>query len=279
MQERLKQYTAEFRNLVPPALGVLIGLIAVGAGAFLGKSLFLYDFDPSDVLAALSLVVLTVTVVVAVHTHRKTIEFSKSREYLDTATELVNRAREVLSDSEGAVSNDRIKWVTAARLITRALNVAELITVDAHRKIFEVEHDYQRHLFEDFMKLNGESLSPSFFLGAEYEGLSLGAAAHHSTQAKHGDLWIPARIVSVVYRFFQYPEDYTDPLKAAQELDEKEMTRLWLLGQSGAHDYLTFRKHFARAGGTVFRTVKGGKSRPMSAAQIDTEMSQISQYF
>lgn len=215
--------------------------------------------------------------VVAMWAHQQDALFSRSSAYLDNAIELLNRARGVLTTASGNLTNDRVSWVTAARLIARAQNIASLISVDAHQKIFEAEHDYQRHTFGDFLKHNGQPLPEAFFCGAKFSGLSIGHASHHPSQGKDSEKWIPPRIVAVIYRFFQYPEGYEDPLDSSVELTKEEIRRLWLFGQRGVCDYLTFRKHFVRIGKKVFKIGNGkNKSQPLDAAQIDGEMSSLS---
>ena len=276
-------FKAEINKLTPTALGVLIGLVAVGTGALIAKATAISELDLTGVVDLITLPILLATVITAVWIHRRSIEFTKSREYLDHAIEVIDQARGVLTKPDGTMDNDRIKWVTAARLITRAEHVISLISVESHQKIIEAAHDYQRHQFNDLIEetvgiKNSVGLPTAFFLGANYKGITLGEAAFHPSQAKHADAWIPERGIAVVYRFFQYPEGYEDPLSSSTNLASSEIERLWLLGHQGVCDYGTFRKKFARVNYKVFQTYPGSdrKSHLVCDSDINSQMQSLS---
>jgi hypothetical protein len=269
----------EWEKLIPTVLGVVTGLLAVVAGAFLAVAAANTTINLSDMVDLVTLPILLATVGSAVWIHRRNIEFTKSREYLDHAIEVIEQARGVLTLPDGTIDNDRIKWVTAARLITRAEHVIDLISFDSHKKIIEAAHDYQRHQFHDLIvatvgSKGRQGLPPGFFLGADYKGLTTGQAAHDPSQTKDGGKWIPERVVAVVYRFFQYPEGYDDPLDSTTKLDSREVERLWLTGHQGVCDYGKFRDNFVRVNKKVFQVTPGrpGNSRQVSSTDIDHEM-------
>lgn len=275
----LANVKAEIKTLTPTALGVLIGVVAVGAGALIAKATIISDVDLSGVIDLITVPILLATVIAALWIHRRNIEFTKSREYLDHAIEVIEQARRVLTLPGGTIDNNRIKWVTAARLITRAEHVTDLISVESHQKIIESAHDYERHQFNDLIAATvgakgRQGLPTAFFLGANYKGLTTGQAAHDPSQAKHADTWIPERVIAVVYRFFQYPEGYEDPLESSTKLNSSEIERLWLLGHQGVCDYGKFRDNFARVNHKVFRTYpkKSPNSHQVSDSDIDAQM-------
>lgn len=275
----MDSWNSEAKKLVPLILGVLTGLAAIAAGGLLVKAIVISNLELAEVVQVFTLPVLVATVIVAIWVHRRNVEFAKSREYLDHAVEVIDRARAVLTNNDGTLNNGRINWVTAARLITRAEHVIGLISVDVHSKIIEAEHDYQRHQFADQINATAgqRDLPAAFFLGADYLGLSIGQAAYHSSQSKDSEKWIPERIVAVVYRFFQYPKGYEDPLATSTSLDGPEKDQLWLLGHRGVCDYLTFRIHFVRAGSKVFRLYEKPKnSKHILEPDIDNQMISLS---
>ena len=264
-----------FIDLLPTIIGVLVGLLSVGYGFSLWKIL-LSGVDIGGVANLLTLPIIAASAGIALWGHRKKMEFDKSEAYLDKALELMDQARSGLFDAEGKLTNDRISWVTSARLLKHAQQLKTLATVDAHKRIFDSEHDYQRHLFAEMALYKDEQIPPSFFLGAEYEGLTLGEAAYADSQDKHTGKWIPARIVSEVFRFFSYPRNYEDPLDTATELSPDEVGSLWLGGGQSLCDYLTFRQNFTRVAGKVITLNGPGKSRTVEAEDIDGEMQSLS---
>ncbi len=272
-------WKSEAQKMVPIILGISTGIVAIGAGGLLAKAIIISNLELAEVVQLLTLPVLAATVIVAVWAHKRNAEFDKSREYLDHAVEVIDRARKVLTNPDGTLNNGRIRWVTAARLITRAEHVINLISIDVHRKILEAEHDFQRHQFIDQIEATaGErDLPASFFLGAEYKGLSIGQAAYHPSQSEHADKWIPEKMIATVYRFFQYPEDYEDPLHSSTRFGSSERLRLWFLGHRGACDFVTFKENFSRVNTKVFRTNSGSQeSTYVRDVDIDRQMDLLS---
>ncbi len=273
-----RNHLKQAEKLVPDMAGILLALASIAFITYFGKLLnSTPEIELNDYIQILILIFIAGTMVAAIWAHIKNSESSRSAAYLEKSIEFINRARSVLTTANGEITNDRVSWVTAARLITRAQHISSAISVEAHQRIFEAEHDYQRHIFGNFLKHNNQSLSDAFFCGAEFSGLSIGEAIHHSSQGNNGEKWIPTRIIAVIYRFFQYPQNYEDPLDSSTELTNKEIERLWLFEQKGVCDYVTFRKHFKCIGGNVMQFRNGKKiNERMTADQVNCVISSLS---
>jgi hypothetical protein len=273
-------YFKEAQKLVPDFLGVLLAIISISIVwglAFLIASTS--KIALSDYIQLAIFVFIAGTMFVGIWTHRRNEEFRRSETFLSNAVELINRARSVLTTKDGELTNNRVCWVTAARLLTRALQISAQISNDAHQKIFEAEHDYHRHDFGNLFMPNGQQLPASFFVGASNISLSLGNVIHSASTSGNeiSAGWIPPRVIAVVYRFFQYPEGYEDPLNTSEELTRLEKNRLWLFKHHGVCDYLTFRKHFVPVGTQVFKiNTSSGKNTLVASTQIDLEMASLS---
>jgi len=301
MSNKQGKYAEQAHKIVPDMMGVLTGILSMGFGFLLIHLITSQSVQLADGIQLVIMVFFAATALITWNGYRKNQEFNQSEAYLGKAIEMVNRAREVLesprpqvmsgreeilsrarhiSGSEvsvpAKVSNDRICWVTAARLISRAEQIATLITARAHKHIFEAEHDYQRHVFHDLLMHRGQPLPSAFFFGGEYEKTSLGQAAHDSLHEVGSEAWIPPRIVSVIYRFFQYPDGYTDPLNSSEALTDKERKNLSLSDQRGVHDYLVFREQFVGTDHYIVRKdVDPVKPREPTASEIDKELNQM----
>lgn len=62
-----------------------------------------------------------------------------SEEYLENATDLLSKAYAILEtskDDQGRPKNSRLNWLTSARLIRTAESIADLVTVESHRRIW-----------------------------------------------------------------------------------------------------------------------------------------------
>lgn len=274
-------YIAEASKLVPDILALLTSCLLISAILYLGN---IIASTPTIVLAdyiqMLILVFISGTMFVAIWTQRRNESFHRSETHLNNALGLIEKAKSVLTDDDGYPTNDRICWVTAARLLTRAERIASQISEPVHREIFAAEHDYNRHVFGDFLRDGGNPLPAQFFTGASPLYQSLGAAVYAPDQEKNGGRWIPPRILAIVYRFFQFPEGFEDPLDASLPLTHRETERLWLFGQRGVVDYLTFRNHFFPVGKVVRRVPPpGGQGIDVSAEDIDQQMQGLSGYF
>lgn len=274
----IKDYLREAKKIVPDMAGILIALASLASVFYFGM---LLNSTPvinlGDYIQILILFFIAGTMVAAIWGHIINSEFSRSAAYLENSIELINRAFDVLKTKEGVLTNNRVSWVTAARLITRAKHISSKISVQAHQEIFDAEHDYQRHKFGGFLKYNNKPLPESFFCGAEFAGLSIGEAIHHSSQGNGSEKWIPTAIISVVYSFFQYPQDYEDPLNSSTGFSKHEIQRLWVFGEKGVCDYVTFRKYFRRIGNNTMQFSKGGKVRGnMTVFEVNQAMMSLS---
>jgi len=270
-------YFQEARKIVPDVMGVCTGFGLLFLMFFLGKFLVeAPDIKLADIIQLAILVFIAGTMGVGIWVQRSNGRFARSRIFLEHALSLVDKAKKVLTMPDGSVSNDRISWVTAARLISRAEEIREQITEEPHKAVFAAEHDYHRHCFGDFFKFRDRPLTASFFCGAHDPSVPVGEAVCDSSQGKDGRDWIPTRIISVVYRFFQYPDGYEDPLDRSRNLTGHELHRLWLFEQRGVCDYFTFRKNFVAISSSVRRLQPGRVQESVGAAEINAEMRNLS---
>lgn len=269
------------KSLFPEALGILLAFSLVGLVLILGK-LIVEDLPiaVSDYIQLLTLSVIFGALCVAIWVQRRREKFDRSFIYLDNAIELMEKAKQVLIATDGKLSNNRIDWVTSARLISRVEQIAMSIEINAHKKIYDAMHDFYRHEFGEYLSGGGNTITAAFFLGVDNPNVNLGAAAFDEGQEKDAGSWIPPRILAVVYRFFEYPDGYEDPLDASHTLTTREMEKLWLHDHKGLVTYLTFRKHFYRIRNNVYRAAnETSSSRQVTQKDVDEEMRSLSGKF
>lgn len=255
------------------ALGVLTGIVAMALGFYL---FYLLTVEPiiqlADYLNFLTFLGIWGTLGFYFFSHRKKEQRDDSQIYVETSIDLINKAYEILNSQGRGLTTDRVSWVSAARLISRAMDLSRKIPSEPHRKIFASEHDHQRHRFGDLLTINGKALPTEFFLGNGYIPESIGESACLTTTE-----WIPPQIVAVIYRFRLFPEGYKDAIETSERLSRKELERLWIFDEEGAHDYFVFRHYFRRAPGNVVYKVRDvPKPTIVSAETIDNDMLQLS---
>ena len=206
------------------------------------------------------------TMFVGIRSHKHEKGYSQSATNLASALSLIERAADVLVVN-GKLTNDRVAWVTCARLITRAEVLSQKVTTETHALIFEAERDFQRHKFRDMLKVDGKELKGAFFCGGD-QAQTIGEAVSGLDHPEGGASWIPTRIINVVYTFMSFPENYEDPLRSSEDYGAKERNRLFQLGHEGVREYLVFRKIFLIMGKKVLKK-SDMKGERLSAKDID----------
>lgn len=245
---------SDHSNLIPVYKGLIAGFLSVVWVFVVGDTIFrLRTIDEIVVLRVLTLLSVTTGVGVALWVHHKKVTWDRSEAYLDKAVDLIEKAFSVLQREDKTAINERIAWVTAARLITRALDIASKISDESHKNIFISQCDYMRHKFHELLKWNDNPLPPAFFCGVSDMALPINEAAIQGTPSiSEPNKCIPPRIVSVIYDFKSYPKGYIDPLSDSRELHWEEIERLNLFGERGVSEYLNFCKNNSVVNGKIF---------------------------
>lgn len=260
---------AHFFQNVRPLSATMIGILFASVTLLLfwrGISVF-QNLKESDWIQVWILLCIAGTMLVGMIAHNYDKKSSQSTLNLNSAISLLGRAAEVIV-IDSKLTNDRVAWVTCARLISRAQMIKDQLSTDTHKLVFEAEHDYQRHKFRELLRPGRNDLSGAFFCGSEVNE-SIGEAVTAPTHPPYGSNWIPPRIVKVVYDFISFPEDYEDPLDASEPYSKKERQRLDRTGYEGVADYLTFRENFFAVGNKIIqKNVK--RHEPVTAEVIDS---------
>ncbi|MEX0739047.1 MAG: hypothetical protein WD071_06880 [Pseudohongiella sp.] len=276
LTEMIETLKSEVVPVVQYAIGVVVAVLLLALLAYFGK---VWSSEPyisiGEYLQFLVLVVVASALCVSIYVQYHKEMHSDSQIFLDKSIDLINKAYDVLNGNGAGLTCERISWVTAARLLKRAEELSNRLSIPSHKAIYESEHDYQRHRFGSLLKVNGSPIPTEFFLGAGYVPGSIGDSALNTISSK-GSAWIPKEALSVVYRFRVFPEDYEDPLMKTKLLTSKELDRLWLFDDKGVHDYFVFRHYFAATNDSVYRIKSGNNSVKFSATDINNEMSRLS---
>ena len=249
-------------------LGILFAILCI---LIFGGGVVAIDRSKAIALADYIQIVIMIfiagTMFVAIRSHSHEKRYAQSATNLESALSLIDRAAQVLQVN-GVLTNDRVSWVTCARLLARAESLRDKITTDTHRLIFDAEHDFQRHYFRALLRPDDKDLTGSFFCGGD-STMTIGHTVTSPVHPADGKNWIPERIVSVVYKFVAFPEGYRDPLDSSEKVSAKTRNRLKLLGYDGVSEYLSFRKNFF-ALGTQIRAKNSSDKTASKADDIDS---------
>ena len=264
IRSRCNAFGVLFDNILPIMVGIAFSITCI---LFMwGGALKVQSLTLADCIQVIIMLFIAGTMIVGLRSHNYEKEYSQSATNLESALSLIDRAAQVLL-VDGKITNDRVAWVTCARLIARADSLSKKITTETHNLIFEAERDFQRHKFRDLLKLDGKDLNGAFFCGGD-QRQTIGEFVSSPAHPKGGLSWIPTRIINVVYTFMSFPEGYEDPLRYSDDFGAKERNRMFELGHEGLREYLVFRKNFLIIGKKVLRK-SDAKGASLSADDID----------
>ena len=135
----------------------------------------------------------------------------ESKFYLDSAVLALEEARKLLEDG----NNNRTTWIAAARSLMHAHDLADMISIDAHRKVLELHKLKYRSSFRNAIT----NKPAAFYYGAEDPTVSLDKAAEDSTArtTSAGGRPVTSTLTSLpeaalyaVWKACQWPADYQD---------------------------------------------------------------------
>lgn len=168
--------------------------------------------------------------------------------YLESAGKAYEQARSLLVGE----NNDRATWIEAARCLGHAQSLAGEITVDAHRRVLELNSLKYRSFFQDLLA----SKPATFFYGVS-EADSLDAAARGSTagEERNGRITtstlkeLDEASIRAVWEAAKWPENYQDPM--GSRFDEAEVHKLLVLFPE-LHRHLEHRRQWRSASGQLY---------------------------
>jgi hypothetical protein len=170
-------------------------------------------------------------VIVAWFTWTKNGERSASEDYLESAKDLLEKAYLSLDvkDDEGRPQNKRMHWLTAARLICTAKEVAEKIKEESHKRIWEEYEGYWRGRFYDLI----------------HPGIEGFPSDYYAEQPEHMYVYTPEdreplseRSVAVLHRFAKWPDGRPDPMRGIPAFTEAEIENMQMFGPRGLGNLL-----------------------------------------
>lgn len=184
----------------------------------------------------------------------------------DTQSE--NYLKETINQFENVVelitdNNDRVKWVTASRILASINLFSDKIEKKEHREIFEVQKLKYKTIISDI--LEDSNKTGAFFYGSDDWTENIDEAAKKSTipekdQKAQGLISTLKGIAEVslktIWEFTLFPDNYEDPLKnegfSEDEINCKVQSRF-----PGLFNYLKHkRKYYAINGELKERTNK-----------------------
>lgn len=147
-----------------------------------------------------------------------------SEEYLESATDLLAKAYGILEaskDDQGRPRNSRLNWLTSARLIRTAENIAALVSMESHQRIWREKKEYWRGRLRDLIKPEKNEFPMEYF--AE-------KPEHMIAYSEKDRAPLSQKSLAVLYRFVEWPSDVEDPLKNEKSFTKEEIDNMTRLG-------------------------------------------------
>ena len=177
-------------------------------------------------LAEIGPLVVGAGVLVALITLALNMRRQSSEDYLESASELIEKAYNILAqlDDKGRPKNIRLNWLTAARCLITSENISKLVAVKSHKKIYRERREYWQARFYDLINPSGEGFPEDYYADSPKNMIM-------SSEEEREPL--DESSLAVMYRFVLWPKGFEDPLKNEPKFTDKEIDRMERFGPKG----------------------------------------------
>lgn len=211
----------------------------------------------ANVATALALLVAACAFIWQIVSHRQEKAYSKSNFALQSALESYNEAITLISDN----NNDRVTWITAARIVERANQISTNVTEQIHIDVLEIQRERYRRRMADILGFDNPNKGAWFFYGSTDSSSGVDEAAKESTRSVHTDWgskgqlkYLSESSLATLYAIASYPSNYEDPLKK-ESFDGKISVEM-RVSFPGLYDYLIHRADYESVNGNLVKRVQ-----------------------
>lgn len=189
--------------------GVAVTFIAiiVIASVYNDVGLFASIYANLSVFQAIGSIAIAFSAIIAfslyrlnLNRHKDEDSYKASQTFLNEAIKNLERAYEIFTDSGENMSppkNDRLLWLTTARMILRYEKLKSRITKDEHIDIVEEHEEYWRFQFYKLMDSNKINFTKAYF--------------NPSGKSHSGDC-VARNSMAVIFSFARWKEGAIDPM-------------------------------------------------------------------
>ena len=181
--------------------GVVVGILGFGESEALRAIQAL-----GSIAVACSAVVAYRLYVASTNRHAQEDARNHSGAFLEESKKVLERAYEVFSRSGlHAPANDRLIWLSIARMLLRYQSLKVHITEPDHQQIMEENEEYQRLRFYVLLDRSRDKFDREYFLGAE----------DHPQDGEE----IEEKSIAVIFNFTKWPDDRPDPIDYVDDIE------------------------------------------------------------
>lgn len=190
-------------------------------------------FDIKTLTTYLNSMTIFLGVAVALLTLTFNSSRSTSKEYLDKSISLLEDAYTLFTKKltpEDWPKNDRLLWLTVARMLHTSNDLGSKIKYKSHRNIYKVTKQFWSYRFYDILKIEEDSF-PATYFAEKPEHLIL-------YNPRKDQVPLSLKSISVLYRFAKWPEELKDPLSDISTFSEEEIEKMCDFGPRGLGNHL-----------------------------------------
>jgi hypothetical protein len=221
-------------NILLVCLGLALGLaLAVVIVLFAGEVKLLPAVQTiGSIATALSATVAFTVYLSTVKRHRTDDARKASDTYKDEALSVLEKAYATFTQqSDTPPVNDRLLWLSTARMIVRFQKLREKVTELDHTAVIDENEEHIRLKFYTLLGRNSQNFSREYFCpdGNRYDAIN-----------------IERRSIAVIFGFARWREGMQDPLNSIDDID-LFARRALPIDQLGAREYLEdFNDYWAK---------------------------------
>lgn len=158
-----------------------------------------------SVSTALALGVGVGTLIWQIRAHNANLKQERSKFALESALSAYEHGLALLEDG----NNDRVTWITAARILERANEITSAISSPVHTAVMEVQRERYRIRASNILGYDDATKGVSFFRGEQTT--SMGHEEERSSLRQQLSELAESSLATV-YNLASYPRGYEDPL-------------------------------------------------------------------
>ena len=165
---------------------------------------------------------------------------ARSEDFLKASTEMLEKAFEMLAPEENALepTNNRLSWLSAARLVATAEKLSADITENSHELIYKEKKEYWRTRFYELIFPSPPEGLPGLFYAENPKHMI----------AHSGGIRVPLseKSLAFLYRFIRWPDDTRDPIGEELSFTDDEIHKMQTFGPRGLGNLLAEVRRLAR---------------------------------
>lgn len=206
---------------------LILGIVVIGTVVTIFFVLLstITTAGPSFIFSVINTIVIIVAVVIAYLTLSYNKSRNQSADFLTKSLSLLEKAHDLFNDRDenDFPKNDRLLWLSVARLIKTSQDTSELITEPSHKRIYNIELSYWRYKFSEILTVGDKhhTFPEEYFAEKPID--------HHF---KLGEGRSPLSLISLafMYKFVKWPEGELDPLDGVEPFTEQEINKMITFG-------------------------------------------------